>query len=137
MKKPRPPLFERLKQSLNAGIAHAERKLTLKTVDVIAEPPEIDAATLAAIRQAAGMSQGVFAGLLNVSTKTLQSWEQGSRHPAEASRRLIQMFAQRPEVFCELVGVPIVTLPGVEIRQVNGKRRISIKTSHRSRPPTK
>jgi len=126
-KKSRKPLFERLKQALEEGIAHEKGELTLKTVNVISEPPEIDAATLAALRNAAGMSQGVFAGLLNVSTKTLQSWEQGVRQPADASRRLIQVFTERPEVFCQIVGLPEVTLPGVKVQTANGKRRIVVK----------
>lgn len=125
--KTRKPFYERLKQSMEACLAHAKGELTLKTVEVISEPPEIDAANLAALRRAAGMSQGVFAGLLNVSPRTLQSWEQGHRKPADASRRLIQMFAERPEVFCQVVEVPVVTLPGVEIKTVKGRRRIVVK----------
>lgn len=131
MKKARKSLFEELKQGLLEGIAHAKGELTLKTVEVIAEPPEIDAATLAALRNAAGMSQGVFAGVLNVSTKTLQSWEQGVRQPADASRRLIQLFAERPETFCQVVGVPAVTLSGVEVQATKGKRRIVVKRSRK------
>jgi putative transcriptional regulator len=82
-KKQRRPLFERLRQGLNEGIAHAKGKLTLKTVEVPEQPPEIDAKTLAALRVQAAMSQGVFAKMLNVSTKTLQSWEQGVRKPSD------------------------------------------------------
>ena len=73
------------------------------------------------------MSQGIFAQVLNVSVKTLQSWEQGVRVPSDASRRLIQVFAERPDVLCELVGLPTVTLPGVEIQTSKGRRRIVVK----------
>ena len=127
MKKARKSLFEELKQGLQEGIAYAKGELNLKVVDLPDAPPEIDAATLAALRNAAGMSQGVFAGMLNVSTKTLQSWEQGVRKPAEASRRLIQMFTERPDVFCQVVGLPVVSLPGVSIEGTNGKRRIVVR----------
>jgi putative transcriptional regulator len=41
---------------------------------------------LAALRKQTAMSQAVFARLLNVSTKTVQSWEQGVREPSDASR---------------------------------------------------
>jgi len=136
MKKVRQSLFEELKQGLEEAIAYTKGELTLKTVTVISEPPEIDAATLAALRGAAGMSQGVFAGLLNVSTKTLQSWEQGLRQPADASRRLIQLFAEQPEVFCRTVGVPVVSLPGVSVEQTKGRRRIVVKST-RSRGAAK
>lgn len=134
--KTRKPFFERLKKSLEEGLAHANGKLTLKTVTIDFEPPEIDAATLVALRGAAGMSQEVFAGLLNVSTKTLQSWEQGLRQPADASRRLIQLFAEQPEVFCRTVSVPAVSLPGVSVQQTKGRRRIVVKSA-RSRGAAK
>ncbi len=133
----RKPFFERLKESLEAGIAHAKGELTLKTVEVISEPPEIDAENLAALRGAAGMSQGVFAGLLNVSTKTLQSWEQGVRQPSDASRRLIQVFAEQPEAFCKIVDLPLVTLPGVEVQSIKGKRRIVVKRTAKKNGKTR
>ena len=89
------PLFERLKQGLKEGIAHVQGELTLRTVEVPEEPPEIDAKSLAALRTQAAMSQAVFAKLLNVSTKTLQSWKQGVRQPSDVSRRLIQSVPRR------------------------------------------
>src|SRR6478735_4384962 len=96
--KTRKSFFERLKVGLQEGIAHARGELTLKTVEVPDPPPEIDAKTLVALREQAKMSQGVFARLLFVSAKTVQSWEQGVRVPSKASRRLIQIFAERPGV---------------------------------------
>ena len=41
--KRRKPVFERLKQGLEEGIAHAQGALTLRTVEVPEVPPEIDA----------------------------------------------------------------------------------------------
>src|SRR5437588_8690727 len=103
--KPRKPLFERLKAGLEDGIAHARGEPALKTVDVPAVPPEIDAETPVALREEAAMSQAVFAKVLYVSAKTVQSWEQGVRVPSMASRRLIHIFAERPAVVCEVVGL--------------------------------
>ena len=74
------------------------------------------------------MSQTVFAKMLNVSTKTLQSWEQGIRRPSDASRRLIQIFSIYPEVICRSVGLPEISLEGVEIKQLaNNRKRIVVK----------
>ncbi|WP_291176255.1 helix-turn-helix domain-containing protein [Gimesia sp.] len=115
----RKPLFERIKQGLEEGIAHTTGELTLKTVEIPNDPPEIDAKTLSALRTRAGMSQAVFARMLSVSTKTLQSWEQGLRDPSAASRRLIQMFSEHPELVCKSVGLPSITLKGVKVK---GKR---------------
>ena len=104
-KKTRKRLFERLKTGLEEGIAFASGELSLKTVEVPDEPPQVDAATLVAIRKRAQMSQAVFAKVLNVSPKTVQSWEQGTRTPSQASLRLIELFSQRPQMVCELVGL--------------------------------
>lgn len=130
--KRRKPLFERLKQGLEEGIAHAQGELTLRTVEVPEEPPEIDAKTLAALRDRAAMSQAVFAKMLNVSTKTLQSWEQGVRQPSDASRRLIQVFSSDPEVICRSAGLPEIHLEGVAIERLpQGRRRIVVKPLHK------
>jgi putative transcriptional regulator len=123
--KSRKPFFERLKTGLEEGIAHARGELTLKTVVVPEAPPEIDARTLVALREAAKMSQAVFAKVLYVTPKTVQSWEQGVRVPSMAARRLIHIFAAQPAAVCQVVGLPAVNLPGIQIRSVgNGKRRI-------------
>jgi putative transcriptional regulator len=52
------------------------------------------------------MSQAVFAGVLNVSTKTVQSWEQGTRTPSQAALRLIQVFRQDPSRVLQAAGMP-------------------------------
>ena len=128
--RPRKPLFERLKQGLEQGIAHAKGELTLRTVVMPEEPPEIDAETLVSLRDQSSMSQGVFARMLNVSTKTVQSWEQGVRTPSHASRRLIQIFSEHPETVCRSVGLPPVTLKGVRIENVSpGHRKIVIQNA--------
>lgn len=114
--KKRKPLFDRLRTGLEEGIAHAKGERNLKTVQIPEKPPEIDAVTLIALREAADMSQAVFARVLNVSTKTIQSWEQGLRVPSMASRRLIQVFSERPEVVCEIVGLRPVSLKGIKIQ---------------------
>ena len=97
-------------------------------------PPEIDAATLAALRTQAAMSQAVFAKLLNVSTKTLQSWEQGVRQPSEASRRLLQVFSEEPAMLCRIVGLPEISLQRVQTKQTaGGQRKLVIVPSRRAK----
>lgn len=128
--RPRKPLFERLKQGLEEGMAHARGEITLRTVVMPEEPPEIDAETLVSLRGQSAMSQTVFARMLNVSPKTVQSWEQGVRTPSHASRRLIQIFSEHPETVCRSVGLPPVTLHGVTIQKVSpGHRKIVIQNS--------
>jgi len=138
MKSPgaRRPLAERLKTSLEEAIRHARGEITLKTTVVALpdEPPEIDAPTLVAIRDQSRMSQAVFARLLNVSTKTVQSWEQGLRTPSHAARRLIQIYSQHPENVCQSVGLPPIKLQGVTIEEgASGRLRIVVQSDGTAR----
>lgn len=134
--KHRKPLFDRLKQGLQEGIAHAQGGLTLRTVEVPDDPPEIDGPTLVALRAQAAMSQAVFAKLLNVSTKTLQSWEQGLRQPSEASRRLIQVFSEQPAMLCRIVGLPEISLNGVQTKTTaKGHRKLVVADRLRKKVP--
>jgi len=48
------------------------------------------------------MSQSVFARVLNVSPKTLQSWEQGIRKAAQAAQRLLEVLEKKPEIIASL-----------------------------------
>lgn len=130
--KGRKPLFERLKEGLEEAISHARGEIALRTTtyDLPEEPPEIDPETLVALRHQSMMSQAVFARLLNVSTKTVQSWEQGLRTPSHASRRLIQIYSEYPETVCQSVGIPPISLKGVAIKKVSpGHRKIVIQGS--------
>ena len=136
------PVAEQIRKGLEEAIRHARGEITLKTTtyDLPEEPPEIDAETLVALRDQSMMSQAVFARMLNVSTKTVQSWEQGVRTPSHASRRLIQIYSEHPETVCRSVGLPPVTLKGVSIEQVApGHMKIVIKgvsAVRKSRPKT-
>lgn len=66
-------------------------------VHVYIEPDEIKAT-----RERIGVSQSAFAAMLNVSTRTLQEWEQGRRQPTGPARSLLAIAAQKPEVMHEL-----------------------------------
>lgn len=52
-------------------------------------------------REALGLSQSKFAGMLGVSVDTLQNWEQGRRKPTGAARVLLRIAATHPEVVME------------------------------------
>jgi putative transcriptional regulator len=94
----RKPLFEQIRQGLEEGMRHAKGEIALKTtvLELPDPPPEIRAADVTRIRLENEMSQADFARLLNVSAKTVQSWEQGTRKPSQAALRLIQVFRQDP-----------------------------------------
>jgi putative transcriptional regulator len=54
------------------------------------------------IRSKLKLSQSAFAGLLGVSMRTLQDWEQGRRNPQGPAIALLRIAEQHPEVFADL-----------------------------------
>jgi putative transcriptional regulator len=104
--KSRKPLLERLQQGLTEGIQQARGELALRTTVLPGLPPEITPEELTALRIKIDMSQAVFARVLSVSTKTVQSWEQGTRKPSPSSRRLIQVIHENPGLVLQAVGMP-------------------------------
>ena len=101
----RPSLFERLKTGLEEGTQFARGELSLRTTEVLDGPPAFPAAQVVRLRRRLRMSQGVFAQMLNVSAKTVQSWEQGERKPSQAALRLLQILGAKPRMVCEIVGL--------------------------------
>lgn len=99
----RPRLFERLKKGIEEGIAHERSERTLRVTEVIVpDPPqEFTPDDVRRIRTRLNMSQPRFARLLQVSSKTVQSWEQGTRRPRQSSARLLQ-FIEHPEMLTTL-----------------------------------
>ena len=54
------------------------------------------------IRCQLNLSQAAFAGLMGVSVRTVQDWEQGRRSPSGPARALLRIAEQHPEVFAQL-----------------------------------
>lgn len=61
----------------------------------------VDVSMAAQARQRLGMSQSQFAGLLGVSVRTFQDWEQGRREPSGAAKALLRVAAMRPDAVHE------------------------------------
>ncbi len=66
-----------MRKWLEEAIRHVRGEITLKTttLEMPDRPPDVDAGALTKLRLKNGMSQSDFARVLNVSTKTVQSWE--------------------------------------------------------------
>jgi DNA-binding transcriptional regulator YiaG len=94
-----------LQAGLQEGLQFARGELNLRTTAIPEDPPPLEAQEVLRLRQQLGMSQGVFARILNVSPKTVQSWEQGERRPTQAALRLLQILGARPEVVSQVVGI--------------------------------
>src|SRR5271154_3018735 len=82
--------FKDLKAGLEDAIAHKKGKLELRSelIEIPEPPAEYKAKQIKKIREENHYSQGVFAKVLNVSIKTVQSWESGQRTPSHAALRL-------------------------------------------------
>ena len=55
------------------------------------------------IRAKLKLSQAAFAGLMGVSLRTVQDWEQGRRKPSGPAEALLRIAEQKPEVFTQIV----------------------------------
>lgn len=63
---------------------------------------KVEVPAAAEARARVGLSQQQFAGLLGVSARTLQDWEQGRREPTGAAKTLLCVAVSHPEVLREL-----------------------------------
>jgi putative transcriptional regulator len=58
-------------------------------------PPQV-------IRAKLKLSQSAFAGLMGVSLRTVQDWEQGRRKPSGPAMALLRIAEQKPDAFVNL-----------------------------------
>jgi len=85
-------LFDDLVQSLkeakdiSKGLVAASRRFEVA-------PPDVKA-----VREQIGLSQSEFAGLMRVSIKTLQNWEQNRRHPTGPAAALLKIVVTAPDL---------------------------------------
>lgn len=96
--------FKKLKISLEEVLACEQGKINLRSEFVeIPEPPaEYKPRDIKKIREKNSYSQGVFARVLNVSVKTVQSWESGQRVPSHVALRLLEIIDKgiyHPEIY--------------------------------------
>lgn len=83
-------------EGINEIKEHKKGNTNLKVTELSEpSPPEV-------IRSKLHMSQSAFAGLLGVSMRTLQDWEQGRRSPQGPAVALLRIAEQHPEVFSQL-----------------------------------
>jgi putative transcriptional regulator len=91
-------VFDQLKAGLQDSVGFSRGKLSLITTDLPSPPPRPSPAEIAELRNTLRMSQAVFAAVINVSAKTVQSWEQGARQPSHAALRMLELIRDDPGV---------------------------------------
>jgi putative transcriptional regulator len=97
-RKARVQVFDDLRQSLaDAGAYEKGKAMNLRTKEIPPPPRPLKPAEIRKIRLALNASQALFARFLNVSPNTVESWEQGVRHPDQAALKLLTIAKKHPE----------------------------------------
>lgn len=80
------------------------KKKVKQTKIIVKDPPAWTKARIIRLRKEKyAVSQAIFALLLNVNKKTVESWEQGINSPGGSSSRLLQIFNDIPQKMVEEV----------------------------------
>ena len=95
--------FDRLRRGLTESIAYSKGELTLVTTELPVPPPKPGPEEILSLRKEYHMSHAVFAAVVNVSVKTVQSWEQGQREPSDAALRMLQVLRREPNIVCKIL----------------------------------
>jgi putative transcriptional regulator len=64
-------------------------------------PTALTAGEILKVRTSLNVSQAVFASYLNISPRTVQSWEQGLGKPSGASLKLLSIARKNPKILLE------------------------------------
>ena len=102
-KKSKSAFAEKLKMGLEEILEFEDGKRTLKThvVEIPEKPIDYTPNDIRKIREKGRYSQSIFALILNVSVRTVQSWEIGARNPTHSALRLLEIIDKgiyRPNV---------------------------------------
>ena len=90
-------VFQELLQSVREGGAILRGEAAPARAFSVADPDVIE------VREIYGLSQAKFAGLLGISVRTLQNWEQRRRKPEGPARVLLRVAARHPEAVLDVV----------------------------------
>lgn len=93
--------FADLKEAMTHALAFERgkrRDLKVTRIQAPRPPKAMSPQDIARIRQRLNCSQTVFAMMLNISPKTVQAWEQGSRQPGDAALKLLTIAKKHPEI---------------------------------------
>jgi putative transcriptional regulator len=95
-------LIAGLREALRAAQSGDYSNLIVREIE-IADPREYRAADVKALRAKLGVTQGIFARLVGVSTDLVAHWEHGIRTPAPLARRLLDKINENPATYLSSV----------------------------------
>ena len=92
-------VYDGIMKGLQEAIDYNEGKIKARTKTISIEPvPDFAAPEIKNIRNKLGMTQVLFAGLMGVSTKTVEAWEAGRNMPDGPARRILAMLKVDPQL---------------------------------------
>ena len=95
-------IFADLKQALEGARDYEHGQGGgLKVTELPPPPKPLSPQKIKSIRIRLDVSQINFAKILNVSPNTVESWEQGSRHPNGAALKLLNVATKAPEALLQ------------------------------------
>lgn len=97
-------VFAEIEEAFGEALDHARgRRADLRTARLTLPPAprRMSNREIVRLRERLNYSQSVFARVLNVSTKTIQAWEQGTREPSDAALKLLAIAEKHPEVLLD------------------------------------
>jgi len=85
-------------EAMQELVDHSAGRIDLRTSHISISPVRdtISAEEIKSIRKELGMSQSIFATVIGVSKRTVESWENGRYSPDGAARRLLSVIQQDP-----------------------------------------
>ena len=83
--------------------ARRERRLVSAREAVVQPPRPCEAQCVQQIREKLGLSQSVFAQVLNASAETVKAWEQGKRQPDGMALTLLEIAETHPQALLSRV----------------------------------
>lgn len=94
-------VFDELMAGFRDAIAQKKGRKTGLRITEIPRVKPMKPREIKGIRLALGASQSVFAHVLNVSPKVVQSWEQGARRPTSAALKLLSIARSNPQILLQ------------------------------------
>lgn len=83
--------------------AHRVRRAMTAREAIVQPPRQYQGPETQRIREALGLSQAVFARVLNASAETVKAWEQGKRQPDGMALTLLEIAETHPEALMSRV----------------------------------
>ena len=109
--------FEKIRDGAMRAVEHArgERALTAREVEIPESPKPMRPQHILNLRvNTIGVSQSVFARLLNSSTQTVQAWEQGRTQPSGPVLRFLRLVENDPQIITGLLKMSALGNTGTE-----------------------